>query len=270
MYTKVEGIAMSRKIEVMIVDDNKDYTDILCDFFAQSQTIQIMDVAHDGKEALAKVKNSPPDLILLDMIMPIYDGISLLEKLSELSMNPKPKIIVISAIAQESYIKQALALGTDYYLVKPFDLNVLESRIRRLCANEMDAPLIIKEPRKQTPSIITDLPTQIVLSLLDVGVHQHTLGYTYLKYALTLILSEHHDAYSMTKLIYPSVASKYDTSSSCVDKAMRSVILSAFNHDNMKLRSILKQYNYKDNRPSNSQFLHILTDLVNKGKNDGH
>lgn len=125
MLLNNKGGILMNKIKIGIADDNKDFCDILNKHFSEQQNIQILFTVHNGREALDAVRSTKPDVLLLDMIMPHMDGFDVLEAMQEDDFENMPKTIMLSAIGQESITNRALALGAEYYLVKPCNLELL-------------------------------------------------------------------------------------------------------------------------------------------------
>ena len=121
-----------KKIQVMIADDNKEFGDILCEYLSSQPDIEVACIARDGLEALDMIAGKMPDIAVLDIIMPHLDGLGVLEKVNSLGLKKRPLFIILSAVGQDKITQRALALGAEYYIVKPFDMDVLVSRIRQL------------------------------------------------------------------------------------------------------------------------------------------
>ena len=123
---------MSNKISVLIADDNVQFGDMLQEFINSNDDMQVVGVARDGVQAIEMIKDYNPDIVILDIIMPNLDEIGVLEKLSSLDLSKKPAVIMLSALGQDAFIQNAMALGAGYYIVKPFDLDVMVTRIREM------------------------------------------------------------------------------------------------------------------------------------------
>ncbi|MBE6058125.1 sporulation transcription factor Spo0A, partial [Clostridium sp.] len=123
------------KINVIIADDNKEFCNILSDYLLNQRDIMVTGIANDGVEALKLVEEKKPDLIILDIIMPHLDGLGVLEKLNSIDITPMPRVIVLSAVGQDKITQRAINLGADYYVVKPFDMDVFTKRIRQMFNN---------------------------------------------------------------------------------------------------------------------------------------
>ena len=115
-------MALSGKIKIGLAEDNLEFCQVLRDYLESYPDLAVTAVANDGLEALEILRTSPLDLLLLDMIMPKLDGIAVLERIR--TMKTKPKIIILSAFGHEEITRKAVELGADYFIVKPFDLQI--------------------------------------------------------------------------------------------------------------------------------------------------
>ncbi|MBU3181716.1 response regulator [Clostridium psychrophilum] len=127
-----------QKIKIMIVDNSKEFCDILNDYILMQNDMVVTGIAENGIEALKLFEEEQPDLIVLDIIMPILDGLGVIEKLNTMNLDPMPHIIILSAVGQKKIIQRAISLGADYYIVKPFDMEVFIKRIRKLLNKNTD------------------------------------------------------------------------------------------------------------------------------------
>ena len=123
---------MKEKISVLIADDNTEFANTMAGYLSKHEDMEIVGMAKDGNEAVEMVKNMKPDVALLDVIMPHLDGLGVLEKIQELDIENKPICIMISAVGQDKITQKAIALGAEYYVVKPFDIELLIKRIREV------------------------------------------------------------------------------------------------------------------------------------------
>ena len=123
---------MREKITVLIADDNQEFSMTLATYLKNQDDMTVIGRAKDGNEALDMIPDLMPDVVLLDVIMPHLDGIGVLEKLNMIKMNKKPICIMLSAVGQDKITRRAVELGAEYYVVKPFDIELLITRIREL------------------------------------------------------------------------------------------------------------------------------------------
>ena len=120
------------KIRVLIAEDDPIQNDLLKDALELESDMACCGQACDGLEALAKLQTEQPDVLLLDIVMPNMDGVDLLNELRENPPPKRPKVIAISAYGQEHIARAALAQGADWFLLKPYQLELLMRRIRTL------------------------------------------------------------------------------------------------------------------------------------------
>ena len=208
-------------IHIAIVDDNKELTGILKDCINQEQDMKVVGVFYNGNDALLEMKSLNPDIIILDLVMPQKDGITVLEELG--SFPQRPKVIVSTAFGHEETTRQAMELGANYYILKPFEIPVLLKRIRELTGNSSfskPTPFIL--PTSTTisqPRISTTLDQVITAILVDFGIPAHIKGYLYLREAITQVYNDIELLGAITKVLYPQLAKKFNTSSTRVERA---------------------------------------------------
>lgn len=223
------------KISVLIADDNKEFCSILNDYLLNQKDIVVTGIAKDGREALELIVERKPDLVILDIIMPHLDGLGVLEKLNTMDLEKTPRIIILSAVGQDKITQQAITLGADYYTVKPFDMEVFTKRIREMFnsaptiqessaqSNRVSYPttssyILTSEQKSKTP---IDLETEITNIIHEIGVPAHIKGYMYLREAITMVVNDMELLSAVTKELYPSIAKKYNTTASRVERAIR-------------------------------------------------
>ena len=205
----------STPITLLIVDDNHAMCNILRDYFQMTDQVTLCDIAFNGEDALEKIRVHQPDVVLLDIIMPQLDGLSVLEKLNEDPPQKRPAIIVASALGQEMITNRALQLGANYYLIKPYQLQNLLDRILMIAKSD--------DTFTEPPEVEVNLNTAITRHLIATGMSTHIVGYRYCVQAIELMLTE--TVYCpLMKFIYPEVARKNETTVSCVESAIRKAI----------------------------------------------
>ena len=208
---------MSEKITILVADDNNDFTATLSSYLEQEEEMEIIGIARDGNEAYNMVLELQPDIILLDMIMPHLDGLGVLEKIADTDMEKRPLSIILSAVGQDKITQKAIALGAQYYIVKPFDINVLVKRMKELknyqpaqfknfITREIKNQYIdIAPERKKDQENLEALVTNIIH---EVGVPAHIKGYQYLREAIMMVIRDTDVINQITKQLYPEIAGK--------------------------------------------------------------
>jgi len=258
------------KISVLIADDNKEFCSILNDYLLNQRDIIVTAVAKDGREALALIEEKQPDLVVLDIIMPHLDGLGVLEKLNSMNLEKMPRIIVLSAVGQDKITQKAITLGADYYVVKPFDMDVFTKRIRELfngSSNEVvkkHSSTIVETEAKPVSKGPIDLETEITNIIHEIGVPAHIKGYMYLREAITMVVNDMELLSAVTKELYPSIAKKYNTTASRVERAIRHAIEVAWGRG--QVDAINKLFGYtihnEKGKPTNSEFIAIIADKL--------
>ncbi len=267
------------KISVLIADDNKEFCSILNDYLLNQRDIIVTGIAKDGIEALDLIQEKEPDLVILDIIMPHLDGLGVLEKLNNMNLKKMPRVIILSAVGQDKITQKAIKLGADYYVVKPFDMDVFIKRIRDMFnSTESSEPsanrlaqqntILSREtiPQQQAPekNEPQDLETEITNIIHEIGVPAHIKGYMYLREAITMVVNDMELLSAVTKELYPSIAKKYNTTASRVERAIRHAIEVAWGRGQVDAINKLFGYtiNTEKGKPTNSEFIAIIADKL--------
>lgn len=254
----------NKKIKLLIADDNKEFCDLIVEFLENEEDIEIMGVAHDGVEVLEKVEELNPEVLILDLIMPNLDGLGVIERLSS---NPKrPKIVVLSAVGQDKITQKAINFGADYYIVKPFDLNILVDRIKQMVDINMPFQRHIQKKTVSPTSYDKNnsLEVQITNIIHEIGIPAHIKGYFYIREAISMVINNMELLSAVTKELYPSIADKYNTTPSRVERAIRHAIEVAWSRGCVETLNSLFGYTTTNDRgkPTNSEFIAMISDKL--------
>ena len=281
---------MYEKLTVLIADDNKDFCEIIGQYLSKQNDIDLVGVAHDGIEALNQIIRLQPDVVVLDIIMPHLDGLGVLEKLSEEdSIEKLPKIIILSAVGQDKITQRAISLGADYYMVKPFNLELFVKRIRELGNNLLIYPdyfpsnspnsnsteklgtkADLRENHMSYPvnNTITNqqrnLEADITNVIHEIGVPAHIKGYQYLREAITMVVNNINLLNGITKELYPGIAQTFNTTPSRVERAIRHAIEVAWSRGRVETINKLFGYTIHDEKgkPTNGEFIAMVADKL--------
>lgn len=259
------------KISVLIADDNKEFCSILNDYLLNQKDIVVTGIAKDGREALELIQQKQPDLVVLDIIMQHLDGLGVLEKLNGMDLDKMPRVIVLSAVGQDKITQQAITLGADYYVVKPFDMDIFTKRIREMFSTQdvetkrrSVSTQVVQREAAATSRGPIDLETEITSIIHEIGVPAHIKGYMYLREAITMVVNDMELLSAVTKELYPSIAKKYNTTASRVERAIRHAIEVAWGRG--QVDAINKLFGYtvhnEKGKPTNSEFIAIIADKL--------
>ena len=265
---------MSDKIKVLIADDNYEFGMTLKNYLVNDEEMEIVGIARDGEEAYSGVLRLKPDVLLLDVIMPHLDGIGVLEKLNKTKLEKNPVKIMISAVGQDKITQKAIALGADYYIVKPFDIELLTQRIKEIKNDDPESlkDIIInheiKSPyisiKKYEESNKNDLEAAVTNIIHEVGVPAHIKGYQFLREAIIMSVKNVEMINQVTKLLYPDIANKYNTTPSRVERAIRHAIEVAWGRGDPKVTESIFGYTVSADKgkPTNSEFIAMIADKL--------
>ncbi|MCR8642400.1 sporulation transcription factor Spo0A [Paenibacillus sp. N1-5-1-14] len=258
-----------RKISVMLADDNREFTHLLSEYISHQEDMEVVGVAYNGNEVLRFIENhrEVPDVLILDIIMPHLDGLGVLEKLREMNLPAQPQIIMLTAFGQENITQKAVQLGASYYILKPFDMDVLTSRIRQLVtpSNVITSSMIPFSKANVVPMPKTkNLDANITSIIHEIGVPAHIKGYQYLREAITMVYNNIEILGAITKTLYPAIAEKYKTTPSRVERAIRHAIEVAWTRGNIDSISFIFGYtiNISKSKPTNSEFIAMVADKL--------
>jgi len=262
---------MEEKIKVLIADDNTEFSEILKRYLDKYDYIQVLGIANDGINAIEMIKSMMPDLVILDVIMPNLDGIGVLEKISEMGLKPRPLFIMLSAIGQDVFVHKAVSLGAEYYIIKPFSVDILAARIKQIYSEKhlspfSDSKVAYKTSLKgnQRPKTQKSIESGVTDLMRAIGIPPHMLGYHYIREAVIQTINNKDFFISVTKVLYPGVAKKFKTSPQRVERAIRNAIESAclkLGPDHIASLLDFKSKNDKD-KPTNSEFILLMADRV--------
>ncbi len=265
---------MNEKITVLVADDNADFTTTLSNYLQKEEQIEIVGIARDGNEAVEKVIELKPDILLLDIIMPHLDGLGVLEKLNEEEMEKRPLCIILSAVGQDKITQKAISLGAQYYIVKPFDINVLIKRMKDLKnyqPGQFKGGLMSREIKTQYIEIAPDkkknqenLEALVTNVIHEVGVPAHIKGYQYLREAIMMVIKDTEVINQITKQLYPNIAGKYQTTPSRVERAIRHAIEVAWGRGEQETVENIFGYTVSADKgkPTNSEFIAMIADKL--------
>ncbi|OPY59546.1 MAG: Stage 0 sporulation protein A [Pelotomaculum sp. PtaU1.Bin035] len=244
------------RVKVLIADDNREFCELLGSFINQQDGLEVVGIANDGLQAIAMTHEYSPDVLVLDIIMPQLDGIGVLEHLA--GTFKKPKVIIITAFGQESITKRSVELGADYFILKPFDFNMLVDRIRQL-ANEVSLHHYV-----HNTTIRRNLDIDVTNILHGIGIPVHVKGYHYLREAIIRAYNDPSLLGALTKELYPKIAEKYKTKPTKVERAIRNAIQLACDRGNHGIISNIFGYTMNTDRdkPTNSQFISVIVDRL--------
>ena len=262
-----------KKIKIAFIDDSAQMVKMYEDYFMREAGFELAGSAADGMKGLQLIEKAQPDVVLLDIVMPELDGFGVLDRLSV--VKNRPKIIMVSALSQESFVGRALRGGADYYVIKPFDFPALKARILEITGDTAAVTLrrpdmdnITADYRAAEPiakfSKNKSLEEKISNIFITVGIPAHIKGYQFLREAIKMAIDNPEIINCITKKLYPGIADKFETSASKVERAIRHAIEVAWNRGKIEnINSLFGVRVYTNNeKPTNGEFIALVADKM--------
>jgi two-component system response regulator (stage 0 sporulation protein A) len=254
---------MGNQISLVIVDDNPDFVMQMREMLEKEADISVIGTAGNGVEALAVIRRKKPRMVLLDVVMPQKDGLEVLEEMQHFDSADRPVTIMLTAIGQDQYIRRALELGAEYYIIKPFDIAQLGKRIRQIYRDTLEMPPARENNGSNRFSRPIDavsreeIDEEVTIALGDVSVPPHLTGYLYLKRSIAATVVSERGFIPATKELYPSLAEEFGTSAGKIERAIRGAIQKAWTRKEQTNASQYFTYagKYKNIKPTNSEFI---------------
>ncbi len=230
---------------MLIADDNSALCSSLAATFEQLPDFELAGFVDNGADALYQICSTLPDVLVLDIVMPTCDGLTLLRKLQQLKLSKSPIIFVISCFTNSHTQQETIKLGVHHYLPKPFETDTLVNAIRAVC---------------------TSRPSRVSTLLLELGVPVQVRGYDYLRSAIILSMEEPHVLQTITTILYPRLAEQFVTTPSRVERALRHAIKVTW--DRLDEPTFDRFFSLPDRgliyrkRPSNRDFIGALSAIM--------
>lgn len=246
---------MTEKISILIADDNSTFRKNLKNHLDSHEDLDVVGIATNGLEALELIEELNPDVLILELLLPRLDGLGVLAKLNGLPK--KPKVVISTSMGQENMTQEAVRLGIDYFLLKPYDYSTASMRVRQIVGMS-GTPM--------EPALITtkNFEVEVTNILHQMGVPAHIKGYQYLRDTITFVIEDMNLLGAITKELYPMIAKKYNTTASRVERAIRHGIELAWDRGNMELMNRYFGYtiDVERGKPTNSEFIAMIADKL--------
>ncbi len=254
------------KIKLAIVDDSLQMKQEVSKYFENNEKYELVFQSGDGLNAVEEIVKAQADIVLLDLVLPNKDGFTVLEELH--SAYPKCKVIVTTALSGDNFVHKAMQLGASDYLVKPFDVRMLEKRltninIERQSETQKNVDSLVSGYRNRS-SFNRNLDEKISNIFITVGIPAHIKGYQFLREAIKMAVDSPEIVNSITKKLYPSIAERFSTSVSKVERAIRHAIEVAWNRGKIEnINSVFGLQVYGTNeKPTNGEFIALVADKM--------
>lgn len=248
---------MNEKIKILVADKS-DEVGLLLEKELKELEYEVTLCERNGEEVISLLGSTHFDAVVMDVFMSSLDGIEVLEYIND-ALAERPFVIMLSAVSKQDFENQILDAGADYYYIKPIKAEAVAKRISRLVSWKGKKASLQKRTYTddELEFLISDIMRQI-------GVPAHIKGYQYLRTSILLCVSDPEMISSVTKILYPTVAKKYNTTSSRVERAIRHAIEVAWDRGDVDVLSSYFGYTIQSNRgkPTNSEFIAMISDKI--------
>lgn len=247
---------MEQHIKILIADENTDFRRS-CRSQLTGLGYQRIEEASNGEDALYKIDKFHPDVVLSDVWLSKLDAVQVIKgtRILDFAPDAPPSFIIYSVVNNQNLFAEATEAGADYCILRPLDYKQLDERIRRICHRRRTGQSTVDRR-------LPDMETQVTRVIHQIGVPAHIKGYQYLRTAIMMTIDDSDIINSVTKILYPSVAKKYATTSSRVERAIRHAIEVAWDRGDIETLNSYFGYTIQNNRgkPTNSEFIAMIAD----------
>lgn len=257
-------------LSIAIADDNPQALGSLQAILESEEGFSVVGKAENGEDAYNVIMKTNPDVVLLDVIMPQMDGIAVMERVRKNSTRKKtPVFIMVTAAGSENMTADAFQMGASYYIMKPFSREIILDKVRRVSRNrelggEKHDLRTIKPYINKEEYMEQHLEGDVTHMLHEIGIPAHIKGYQYLRDAIIMSVEDHEMLSSVTKILYPAIAKKHQTTASRVERAIRHAIEVAWGRGRLETINDLFGYTVSTGKgkPTNSEFIALIADKI--------
>lgn len=237
------------KIKITIVEDEKELANVIKEYLERKGDIEVIEILSDGRELVKKLNENPPEVLLMDNILPHKDGLALMKEVQNDIKSKNIKKILMTGFPREEIVKRAYGLDVDYFLMKPFDYEVLYETIKTLA---LDKKTVKKDINEELENVFKNL-----------GIALNLKGSLYLKEAIKITLEDEASIKKMTTKVYPEIAKKYDTNANSVERCIRHLIQKLWEEKETEVYKLLGyKGTKKDKKPSNSMLVGLINSKI--------
>ncbi len=242
----------NKKIKIYFADSEED--NALVGYFKGKEGYQVVGISSDGQQVVKDIEEEKPDFLITEALLSGMDGFKVFETLKKDMGEAVPKVIFISTLSHGGFVSKAIKEGASYFMVKPVMPENLEERILDI-VNDKDAG------EERSEKLLDEKISNIFISI---GIPAHIKGYQFLREAVKLAVEEPEIIGSITKKLYPTIAQKFETSSSKVERGMRHAIEVAWNRG--KIENINSLFGFKvyssNDKPTNGELIALIADKM--------
>jgi len=243
-------------IRIFLIDESEEFSAQLEEALQREGDMEVVGQAHSGRDAIAKISLNKPDVVLLSSVLPELDGVGVAQEIQKMFGADTPAMIMYSSFNIDAVMGQAVKAGVVYCFQKPFSVPIVAERIRGIL-NRTEGAVEERFGNERLEVAVTNI-------IHEVGIPAHIKGYHYVREAIIMAVNDLDSINAITKILYPSIAKKFSTTPSRVERAIRHAIELAWNRGRIETLEALFGYTIKNDRgkPTNSEFIAIIADKL--------
>lgn len=264
---------MNQKIRVIVADNCDSAVLEVTGMIEKNADMEVIGTVNNGNDAYSLIMEKQPDVVLIDVVMPGLDGLGVLERVkNDLEIGSKVSFIITTNIGSQNLVECAFNLGASYYIMKPFYGTSISSRIRQIARkaakitpiSQSRKDMMQRETGLSDKYIECNLENDVTNIIREIGIPAHIKGYQYIREGIIMAVNDMNMLNYITKLLYPTIAKKYKTTSSSVERAIRHAIEVAWSRG--KIEVIEEMFGYTisagKGKPTNSEFIALIADKL--------
>ena len=256
---------MQNRLKILVSEECADFNREALDMLAQN-SMDLSFLPKDGFKIIEIIENSCPDVVIMDLFMPRIDAIGIITTIRKNGRIKMPIFMVVSNFSRPTLEKEVLSAGAKCFLIKPISHHDIIDKINRIVNQK--SPIKTNISKINESNIIINegknMEIKITEILHQIGVPAHIKGYQYLRTSIMMSVENPDIINAVTKQLYPSVAKKFDTTSSRVERAIRHAIEVAWDRGDVDILNSYFGYTIHNSRgkPTNSEFIAMISDKL--------
>lgn len=251
---------MGDRIKILFAEDRNSFGEA-CKNTLETYGYQVVMLDKNGKSVIEYLKSDTADVVLMDAFMQQIDALGVLKEMESMSADKRPVVMIMSAVDNAKFEQELISAGADYCFLKPFEIELMAQRVKQMVKwykDDNDSLILdYSKPADDLEIIVSDIMHQI-------GVPAHIKGYQYLRTSILMTVDDPELMHSVTKILYPTIAKMYSTTSSRVERAIRHAIEVAWDRGDVDVLSAYFGYTIQNSRgkPTNSEFIAMISDKL--------
>lgn len=249
-----------QKKTIFLLQPTKEANEQLLKQFNEQTDFEIVGMTTDGISAISAIADKKPMILLTELVVSGYDGLSVVRKVKEMKLNTK--IVILTAFCSDEILSKALGAGADYFIAKPIDFSVLKERLEEIVSAKSEPQMQMGNAQSGFHQV--SLEEKISKIFINVGIPPHIKGYSFLREGVKMAVNDPEIINNITKKLYPSIGEKYNTTPSKVERAIRHAIEVAWNRGRIEtINNILGVRAYIGaEKPTNGEFIALVADKM--------